>query len=215
MASKLPAICFIDDDREEIRRFRENLGHEFIIGSGTSLSEAIDELRNQGRKRPDLFVLDLYFPEGGRNTEQELAELHSARQASLEAQARFNSVLGRLRQTSHGGLELANDVRNNYRSVGYVFFTRKGTLEDAIRAFRHGALKMVKKPDPNRAEEEGKTISEAYDTALRNNANEVAHEIREAIRASSWWWKNKRIVFGIIIGLLVGVISSLIASFIG
>lgn len=211
MSRKLPAICFVDDDLQEIRRFCENLKSDFIVGAGTSLSQALVQLQSQGRKKPDLFVLDMYFPEGARNTEEELNELHLARKAFLEAQSRFQSVLGRLRQSSHGGLELANQVRKDYASIGYVFLTRKGNLEDAIRAFDHGALKVVKKPDPNENEQRGKSIDEAYDIAFKNNAGQIAYSIRDAIYASSWRGKYGKAVFGVLIGFLIGVVASLIS----
>jgi CheY-like chemotaxis protein len=62
------ALCFVDDDADEVRRFRGQLGGTFLIGAGTSLPEAIERLKRQGRGEPDLFVLDMYFPEGPPNT---------------------------------------------------------------------------------------------------------------------------------------------------
>lgn len=201
-------VCFVDDDPDEIRRFRDNLDCEFVIGAGTSIDEALKELRKKGRKKPDLFILDLYFPEGGGNTEEEVSKMHSSREAFLEAQVKFLTVLAQCRQSSHGGLELARDLDNEFGSIAYLFFTRKGTLEDANRAFKYGALKVIKKPDPNKSEKEDKSISDAYDIAFKNNAGQIAHEIRDAIKITTWWWRNKKTV----IGFLIGVLSSLIGG---
>lgn len=57
----MKSICFVDDDREELRRFLECLGDRYIIGAATSLDEAIGELRRRRARKPDLFVLDLYY----------------------------------------------------------------------------------------------------------------------------------------------------------
>ena len=201
-------VCFVDDDPEEIRRFRDNLDCEFVIAAGTSIDEALTELRKKGRKKPDLFILDLYFPEGGRNTEEEVSKIHSARVAFLKAQVKFLTVLAQCRQAPHGGLELARDLDNEFGSIAYIFFTRKGMLEDANRAFKYGALKIIKKPDPNESEMEDRSISDAYDIAFKNNAGQIAQEIKDAIKISTWWWRNKKTV----IGFLIGVLSSLIGG---
>src|SRR5713226_8561654 len=123
MSRTKKAVCFVDDDPEEIQRFRCNLEREFDIGSGTSLDEALNDLRAQGRARPNLFLLDLYFPEGPRNTEEELQELARARQEFLRAQAAFLAVLGRLGQSARGGFSLARRLQSESR-VGFAFFTR-------------------------------------------------------------------------------------------
>ena len=211
--AKKYAVCVVDDNPEEIRRFRENLGKFFIIGAGTSISEALSDLKKQGYKKPHLFILDLYFPEGPRNTEEELIELERARQSFLEAESEFLVELTRLKLSSHGGLELARDLKERWGDIPFIFFTRKGTLEDSVRALRNGALKVIKKPDPNKKEKEGKPLSKAYDISFKNNAGKIAYEINDAIRISSWWWRNKKAVIGFLLGLLSSIIAGVIITF--
>ncbi len=170
------AVCFIDDDPEELRRFQECLGEYFVIGAGTTLDAALEDLRSQGRDHPDLFVLDMYFPEGGVNTEAERAELHAAWDEVVRAQAALQAVLAKLGQSSRGGEALAKQVGGPY-----VFFTRKATLEEGMQALRQGARAVIKKPDPTESEREGRSRAEAYDQALRNHAGEIAGEITRAI----------------------------------
>ncbi len=204
------SVCLVHDNADEIRRFKENLSDYFTIGAGTSISEALSDLQKQGYNKPDLFILDLYFPEGPKNTEEELMEMEKAREVLLNQQTDFLFVLAQIRQSSQVGLELAKDLHERWGSIPFIFFTRKGTLEDSNRAFRHGALKVIKKPDPNKTEKEGRPLSAAYDIAFKNNVNKIAYEIKDAIRISSWWWRNKRAVIGFLIGLISSIIGSLI-----
>ncbi len=171
------AVCFIDDDPAELRRFQECLGEYFVIGAGTTREAALEDLRSQGRGHPDLFVLDMYFPEAGANTDSELAELQAAWDEVVRAQTALQAVLAKLGQSSRGGQELAKRVHGPY-----VFFTRKATLEEGMRALQQGARTVIKKPDPTERERQGRSRAEAYDQALRNRAREIAAEITRAIR---------------------------------
>jgi DNA-binding NarL/FixJ family response regulator len=213
MPTRRHAICFVDDDPEEVRRFRANLEQYFAIGAGSSLREAVADL--PGGRKPDLFVLDLYFPEGALNTQEQLERLHSARRQFLAAQARFNSVLAALGQRPQGGLGLARRVRDQYGRCACVFFTRKGTLEDAIMAQEFGALKVMKKPDPNDADIEGRSLSEAYDLAFNNNSAKIAAEIEDIIKTTSWWWKNKARVQGFVSGVAASVVAGVLLQVLG
>jgi len=176
------ALCFVDDDADEVRRFREQLGGTFLIGAATSLPDAVERLRRQGRGEPDLFVLDLYFPEGPPNTAEELRELAGAWAHFLEAKAAFAGVLQRLRQSSQGGLALARSVRAAFPGARFSFFTRKGTLEDAIEVLGAGAASIIKKPDPTDEERAGRPVSEAYDLAFRRALPTVLRGIACALR---------------------------------
>jgi CheY-like chemotaxis protein len=213
MSTRKHAICFVDDDPDEVRRFREDLGRHFAIGAGSSLREAVADLK--GGRKPDLFVLDLYFPEGPLNTQEQLERLHAARRQFLLAQARFNSVLAALGQRPQGGLGLARRVREQYGLCGCVFFTRKGTLEDALMAQDFGALKVMKKPDPNDAEIEGRSLSDAYDLAFSNNSAKIASEIEDIIKTTGWWWKNKARVEGFVSGVVASVMAAVLLKFLG
>ncbi|MBL7075606.1 hypothetical protein ISS37_10265 [candidate division KSB1 bacterium] len=216
MYQKEYAICFIDDDQDEIKRFKNNLDKDklengFIIGAGTTYPEALDDLKKQGRKRPDIFVLDLYYPMDSRPTEEQLQKLHVERKLYLKAQTKFRTVLAKLNQSSNGGITLAYVIGQNFKSIPYLFFTRKGTLDDAIHILKTKATKIMKKPDPEE-KDESLPINEAYDKAFKENAKNIAGEIKEAIIISTWWYKNKKIVIGFIAGILSSLLASVIWS---
>jgi DNA-binding NarL/FixJ family response regulator len=213
MRRRRHSLCFVDDDPAELRRFRENLKSEFVIGVGRTLDDALADLKKNGRERPDLFVLDLYFSEGPLNNEAELSELRAAWDRYKLAQADFMAVLAKLRQTSHGGLTLAEDVWQRYHSRNYVFFTRKATLEEGLMAINRGrALRIMKKPDAHPAEAETRTLTEAYDSAFRDKAHEIASELRSYIRRTSWWWKHRESVWSAIIAFILGYGASVLAN---
>ncbi|HUL79534.1 MAG TPA: response regulator [Vicinamibacteria bacterium] len=179
------AVCFVDDDPEEVRRFRDLLGGRLLVGAGTSLSGALEDLRGQGREQPDAFVLDLYFPESGTGTVEDRAELTRAWDRFLEAQAEIRKVLERLGQSREGGLALARRIRAEFPGVPFAFFTRKGTLEDAIAALEVGAASIVKKPDPGPRERRGRSTAEAYDLALARDLPRVVRGIKRALGHAS------------------------------
>ena len=212
MGKRKPSVCFVDDDPAELNRFRSNLGSRFTIGVGRTLDDALAGLRKAGPKKPDLFVLDLYFPQGPPNTPQELSELHEAWNKHNDAQAHLLSVLGKLRQTTDGGKALAEEVLQRCRSRNYVFFTRKATLEEGMAALKRGALSVIKKPDPNPAEVKAGMLTEALDSAFRNRSSEIAAELSDAIRKATWWWKHRESVYSASIGLLIGYLASVLAN---
>ena len=121
MKRRKHAICYIDDDPDEVRRFAENLRQYFIIGAGASLKEAMAELRAAGCRKPALFVLDLFFVEGAATTGEQHEKLYMARENFLKAQASYRSVLAGLEQSRQGGLELAQKVRQHFGPCGYIF----------------------------------------------------------------------------------------------
>ena len=213
MKKRRRSLCFVDDDPAELRRFCENLKSDFVIGAGRTLDEALADLRSSGRERPDLFVLDLYFPEGPLNTEAELVELRAAWDRYKLEQAAFLAVLAKCRQTSHGGVALAEDIWQRYRSRNYVFFTRKATLEEGLTAIgRSHALGIMKKPDPHPAGAEDRTLTAAYDSAFRDNARAIAAELSSYIRGTSWWSKHRESVWSAVIAFILGYAASLLAN---
>jgi len=55
------AVCFVDDDADELHRFSEFMKDHYIVGAGPTLDKALAELEEQRVKKPDLFLLDLYY----------------------------------------------------------------------------------------------------------------------------------------------------------
>jgi hypothetical protein len=87
------AICFVDDDPREISRFRKHLSGRFDIGAGSSIVDALDDLRNTTHRKPDVFLLDMYRFEGPTTSEVEEHKLREARAEVLQAEAKGKRAL--------------------------------------------------------------------------------------------------------------------------
>jgi CheY-like chemotaxis protein len=62
VARKRYAVCFVDDDPDDLRRFKKHFSTSYFIGVGTNFPRALQDLRKTHAGKPDLFVLDMYFP---------------------------------------------------------------------------------------------------------------------------------------------------------
>jgi len=174
------ALCFVDDEPEETRRFRACLEGDFIIGAGASPESALEDLRRQGRRQPDLWVLDMYHSEGGELRGEQLERLHAARLDYLYAERRFRALLVELGQSSKGGFQLARHLSPS--NTPFVFFTRKGTLEDAIVAYEDlGAVAVMKKPDPEGLPSDDEPLNAAYDDAFRKASRILVSRLNRII----------------------------------
>ena len=215
MARRKYAVCFIDDQEDEIARFRQELGERFTVGAGTSIDMALNDLKKHGRSKPDLFLVDLYFSAGPSNVPDPSATLNRARADLLAAEANFYSVLAQLRQTPDEGFRMARELRGSY-SQPVVIFTRKGTLDNAIRAYEDEKVSaVIKKPDPPIKQEEivpSSDLAKLYDEAFANEADHISSAIESVIRRSTWWAKHRTVMLGIAASFFVGVVSSLAVS---
>jgi PleD family two-component response regulator len=91
------AICLIDDDPDEIKRFRTSLAPRFIVGARASIASALEDLRAREHERPDLFLLDMYYPESQPDISDRQMRLNKARAKLLCAEAEFYRTLADLR----------------------------------------------------------------------------------------------------------------------
>jgi CheY-like chemotaxis protein len=201
MKPRKRVLCIVDDDPEEVRRFCEHMATRFVVGGGTSLDTALENLRSQGYPRPDLWVLDLYFPENGSSTPEQREQLADEREKALASQARFAALLAEFGQTIKGGFRHVDRLSPYGSRPPFVFFSRKASADDVVRALDKGALRVIKKPDPT-ADERSADLSADYDRAMARAANDVARDIEDAISRSSFWWKYGKVVIGFIIGLV-------------
>jgi CheY-like chemotaxis protein len=140
-------ICFIDDDEEfEIPLFCDVFGEAFDIIAASDYFELKSQIDSRENWKPDLFVLDLYFPSGPANREaikalraeplsvkNDNAEIRTAYINYLRAKDRLAGVLDAWKQNVDGGLKLAEEVTADYPDVPIVFYSRKATLEDVVR----------------------------------------------------------------------------------
>jgi hypothetical protein len=176
------ALCVVDDDPDELARFEKYMKKYFYVGTGSSVEDARTDLQRKHRRKPNLFVLDMYFPTKV-TSDADRAELDQSWEEFCAAEDKLKTVLGRLGQSSKGGRNLAEQVK----SLGkhFVFFTRKGNLNDAIEAFQHTeALSVIKKPDPQlsagapRSKEQTK---KARDHAMKELGTNLRDEIKTAV----------------------------------
>jgi len=140
-------ICFVDDDEEfEIPLFCDVFGEAFDIIAASDYAELKSQIDSRENWKPDLFVLDLYFPSGPANqeaiealraeplfVENDNAEIRTAYRNYLRAKTRLAGVLDAWKQNANGGLILAEKVVADYPDVPIVFYSRKATLEDVVR----------------------------------------------------------------------------------
>jgi CheY-like chemotaxis protein len=154
-------ICFIDDDEEfEIPLFCDVFGEAFDIIAASDYAELKSLIDSRENWKPDLFVLDLYFPSGPANreaiealraeplfVENDNAEIRTAYRNYLRAKTRLAGVLDAWKQDVNGGLILAEKVVVDYPDVPIVFYSRKATLEDVVRCMTaRNVWSVEKKP---------------------------------------------------------------------
>jgi hypothetical protein len=181
-ASKKYALCFVDDDSDELARFKKFLGKYYFVGVGNTISRAMRDLKKTYKGKVDLFVLDMYFPTKV-NSDEERELLDQTWEKFCAAENELKTVLAKLEQTIQGGRKLAKKVTTQRGQ--FVFFTRKGNLNDAIEAYEDiEALSVIKKPDPPprsgraHSRQEMKT---ARDSALKKLAGHISSKIDAAI----------------------------------
>lgn len=216
--TKKRSLCFIDDDPAELARFKKAMGSAYLVGAGTSLTSALDDLKIvQGNKRVDLYVLDMYYPKEETNTSEELSNLGQAWDRFRKAEAALRKVLSDLGQSVEGGLTLANEVKSQGwgMRMPFVFFTRKGNLLDAITAYEGTeALCVIKKPDP-REEFDHSNRSDAYDRAMIEDKDHLIRAFDRAIQRGGFWYRHKAHLQGFVSGIASSMLVWLVAKWVG
>ncbi len=154
-------VCFIDDDKHfEIPLFENIFGDVYDVIAEDSYSAAINKMAERNGWRPDLFVLDLYFPSGEPDRDavstlrqsavtfvSDGAEMRAAYTNYLRAESRLKAVLRAWKQGPAGGLEIARHAAQDFPLVPIVFYSRKATFEDAVRCLAaDGVWWLEKKP---------------------------------------------------------------------
>lgn len=181
-------ICFIDDDEKfEIRLFRDVFGEAFDIAAATDYVELKSQLDSRKGWMPDLFVLDLYFPCEPANRdeiealraeplslENDNAEIRTAYRNYLRAKARLAGILDAWNQNANGGLKLAEKVAADYPKVPIVFYSRKATLEDAVRCMAAKNVWWVEKKPT------GKDSAETIELT-KSAKQRIAHRFKTVI----------------------------------
>ena len=140
-------VCFIDDNLEfEIPLFRGVFDSRFEILYATNLTDIQAEINSRRDWIPDLFILDMYFPCGPPDNtaienlkkpqlqlQPDNADIRIAFTNFLTASKRLKDVLAAWKQDASGGMKLAQHVAEAFPKVPIVFYSRKASLQDAIR----------------------------------------------------------------------------------
>jgi|SRR5450631_1034977 CheY-like chemotaxis protein len=187
----MKSICFVDDDKDEVRRFRETMSQRYIVGAGATLDEALDDIQNRRVGKPDLFLLDLYY---GPHTEEAMrAKIAAADEKLSRMEAEVRALLTEAKQSPDGGFNLAEEAQKRYSGIPCVLFSRKAFLGDALRAYEK-KLPILEKPDPD--DNDKGSQSERYDSALRRHSDQIAMSLNKTINLNTWWVRNRQRVEG-------------------
>ncbi|MGB6394385.1 MAG: hypothetical protein WBF73_01745 [Bradyrhizobium sp.] len=180
-----------DDDEDEIKRFRDNLASRYMLDTGTTLTAALNDLKQQRISKPDLILLDLYFgPRPDQNKRREMLKA-DAELAKMERQVR--ELLISSGQSPEEGFKLADEAARRCPRVPRAFFSRRAYLEDAMRAHEIG-LSLLEKPDPDDKED--------YDNAFKRHAAAVSGKIDRIIYLNGFWVRNRQRLEGFAVGIL-------------
>ncbi|MEJ2704937.1 MAG: hypothetical protein P8Z79_21065 [Sedimentisphaerales bacterium] len=147
MGKRQKVVCFVDDDPSEVEAFNRVFGEDFTLAVGTTSTAVLDELSKKGLK-PNLFVLDLYFSEGPASSDSERDRMVQLKNEVDKAQKRLSDYLVAIRQSRNGGIAIMERIRRDYPTTPIVFYTRKGTLDDAVVCMDKGADGVLPKAAP-------------------------------------------------------------------
>jgi len=190
---KKRVICFVDDDPNELRRFARAMEPRFDVVTGTGYAACRHELERRNRARPDLWVLDLYFPndEHGPNSPAELTAMNAKYLKLHQATVEFHEFLNEIGQGVAGGLALIDKCKAAGGPV--IMLTRKGTLEDAILCLDRGAAAVLRKPMPvgGAHDDDPEAIRQALDAAMLDSAPPLIGRLEQIIRANAHWARNR------------------------
>lgn len=158
-----------------------------------------------------MFVLDLYF--GPSLTDKQKKELSEAKLEYLRAKRDFQKFVWDLDHKPEGGKRIVDQIKSQFvQKPGYVFFTRKGTLEDAVNVMPPDgdALAVIKKPDPDELPDTAQELEAANGAALERHIDSIAAEIDYALTRASlrYRWQERIVAFtlGVVASLIAGVI---------
>lgn len=180
-------ICFIDDDPNEVEVFKTVFSDDFRVFANSRPKLVFDELK-ASRNRPNLFVLDLYFPKGRDSTVDERKQMVRLQQKVEQAHKQLSDYLAQIGQDRQGGINLIPQIREKYPTVPIVFYTRKGTLDDVDICRDAGASWVAKKPQPESLDL-SKDMNKQLEQAARNHKGALAARF-ESLASSKGWFRR-------------------------
>ena len=203
-------VCFIDDDSTELVRFERAMKSHFTCITATTYEMCRTKLK-RAKLKPDLWVLDLFFPSPGHTNSQHQLEEMTAKYAEIEQKVReFRAFLASIGQGTNGGVDLLKRCLHDFRAP-VVMFTRKGTLDDAIRCFDLGATNVLKKPMPHELSGSYAEKIVQLDEAMMASADYLSDHLWSAMRTNGFWYKHKSIIL-FVLGAAISAASNKIAA---
>jgi CheY-like chemotaxis protein len=181
MGAESTVVCFVDDDPAEVTAFKNVFGGRFTVVADTTPQAVIGELRRR-RLRANLFVLDLYFAQGRESSEAERGRMVELKGQVDRTRQELSAYLSGIGQSRDGGLEILEYLQSNYPATPVVFYTRKGTLDDAVVCLDRGADGVFPKAAPSGFDPSADRAAQ-LEQAARALEDEIA--ARLSARASS------------------------------
>jgi DNA-binding response OmpR family regulator len=188
-------IWFIDDREDELNRFENAMKDYFSVITASGYEECITELKGS---KPDLWVLDLYFP-AKYNTPSELENMDKEYHELQQKIRNFQSTLAKMGQSHKEGLNLLERCKQ-YANVPVIYLTRKGTLENAIECLDKGAERVLLKPSPGEVLD---TSKNALDRAFSEQSQSLRDVFMEEISNHSFTKRYEKYIY-FVIGSLLG-----------
>jgi DNA-binding NarL/FixJ family response regulator len=164
-------LVFIDDDKTELKAFREIVGGDYDYDTVHWPDESAKLFSGPS---PNIFVSDLYLPSSSGDTAPTAAQRDAAATAAKKVAEHFSGLYtdphrddkGRLQETMKAiaeayamlrlqwsalgqspdnGVGLLAKVKARYPEVPFVFYSRKITPEDVILVLQSGAADAIRK----------------------------------------------------------------------
>jgi DNA-binding NtrC family response regulator len=205
-------ICYVDDDTDELERFKNSFKDSYDVVTGHNYKDCKDKLRQRKLDKPDIWVLDLFFPRDGViNSPEQLSGLNQKYHQLCRSIRSFRSQMTDLGQDLDAGIDLLRKCEKD--KVPAVILTRKGTLDDAIRCIDEGAARVLRKPMPTHWPQNVKDVKNELDNAMRSGAPRLTDYFEEVISKYSHWNKFKHwymLFIGSVIGLILENLISLV-----
>ncbi len=198
MKEKPTVICFIDDDPVEVQAFKDVFGEDFTVIADSTPDPVLAELKRR-KLRANLFVLDLYFAEGRASSDKERDRMIALKAEVDRSQKALSDYLNAIGQSRDGGLRILRHIRENYPMTPVVFYTRKGTLADAVACGDAGADGVLPKAMPMEFDSHGNRLEQIRQAARDHHDALATHFFCKAstsnifkklLRIAKFIWRN-------------------------
>ena len=196
--SNQPVICFIDDDEAEVEAFKSVFSDDFTVIANKTPQSVLSELKSL-KLKANLFVLDLYFSDGPASSSEECNRMIELKSKVDVAQKELSDYLFTICQSRDGGLKIMKYIRDNYPATPIVFYTRKGTLADAVVCIDNGADGIFPKASIDKFDHSTTRVTQIESAARLYHDALATHFFCKAstsdlfkkfIKVSKFVWKN-------------------------